>query len=244
MPCPNHPRRSAQCGCFTLCSECRSTHPQTCGCAQKAREERERQENEKEHDKEHNVMEDVATVKKRLDELEQNIERVQETAACVKKMMHRDVEAEDIEEPPPTPEIKPERADNIDIPAETIIEKLNEALITEQMLREKQIEAKVAQEEQMLEKLNKSYSEKMLALKAEAARIAAEKEILEQEIAERQKKVEVIEQREEIKKKIKKIKKQVKEAEETAKWDKLSKGQSASSIRSKSTSRKASSKIR
>lgn len=40
MPCINHPNRPIQCGCISLCSECRLSHWASCGCKKKEEAER------------------------------------------------------------------------------------------------------------------------------------------------------------------------------------------------------------
>lgn len=43
MPCINHPSRPIQCGCISLCSECRLSHWASCGCKKKEEAERRRE---------------------------------------------------------------------------------------------------------------------------------------------------------------------------------------------------------
>ncbi len=139
-------------------------------------------------------------------------------------------------EPPNTPEppkchLKMEEPPVIKDITEEIVSKLELALEDATSVREKELEEKVRQDDEMLCKLNRSYSAKLAEMRAEQDRLIAEREIIIQQIAEREQKIAEAEKekedKKEIKKKIKTIQKKIKETTESVKWDNLSRGRSA-----------------
>lgn len=134
---------------------------------------------------------------------------------------------------------------------EEIVSKLESALEDATSVREKELEERVKQDDEMLSKLNRSYSAKLAEMKMEQDRLIAEREIITQQIAERDRRIAEVEKekedKKEIKKKIKTIQKKIKEVSESTKWDNLSRGRSATQVSgssARSVSKTRSTKLR
>lgn len=238
MPCQIHPHRPSACPCYNLCVQCAASCIEPCRCAERKRKADEEAEKHKKECEKHAIHKEIGPIPVPI--------CVEPTVSVTVNVKEEPVKqepdppkSEPKKEPPTPPPTPAAREDNLEtyemIRDRTVsvdsLDKFVEALQRDAAVTRRELEAKIKQEDALIEKLNDTFARKLAELKLQNENLLEEKRKIEERISEKERAadetVAIQEKQEEIKKKIKKIQKQEKRAREAAKWESLSRGKSA-----------------